>query len=211
MNSVTSLTFEGNTFSAGGSYDGAALRVWLSGDANINAAEPVARLLMSVHNEAKRLKVGAVIVDFSKLEFINSACLKRFVTWISHVRDLEPLSQYQIRLVQRQGAMAEAEHERASLCGGSFGHPRLVGLAKSRAPLGDAGFDFDDVLGDAPKRFQAAPLPVQVRIGQKSHPVLLCRNRAELRRPASWRSILERMTSGSRAPECRTSCASRRG
>ena len=94
MNSVASLTFEGNTFSAGGSYDGAVLRVWLSGDANINAAEPVARLLMSVHNEAKRLKVGAVIV-----EFINSACLKRFVTWISHVRDLEPLSQYQIRLV----------------------------------------------------------------------------------------------------------------
>jgi hypothetical protein len=99
VNSVSSLTFQGNTFQAGGSYDGAALRIWLAGDANINAAEPVARLLMSVHNEAKKLKVGAVIVDFSKLEFINSACLKRFVTWISHVRDLEPISQYQIRLV----------------------------------------------------------------------------------------------------------------
>jgi hypothetical protein len=102
VTSLGSLTFEGTHFSAGGSHDGTAIRIWLSGDANLNAAEPVARLLMSVHNEAKKLKVGSVIVDFSKLEFINSACLKRFVTWISHVRDLDPTMQYQIRLVANE-------------------------------------------------------------------------------------------------------------
>jgi hypothetical protein len=93
------LTLQGEQFSTAGSHDGNAIRISLSGDANLNAAEPVARLLMSVHNEAKRLQVKSVIVDFSKLEFINSACIKRFVTWISHVRDLDPESQYQIRLV----------------------------------------------------------------------------------------------------------------
>ena len=99
MISLGSLSFQGDHFAAGGSHDGTAIRVWLSGDANINAAEPVARLLMGVHNEVKKLRANTVVVDFSKLEFINSACLKRFVTWISHVRDLEVSSQYQIRLV----------------------------------------------------------------------------------------------------------------
>jgi hypothetical protein len=99
VNSLGSLTFEGQSFSTGGSHDGTAIRIWLSGDANLHAAETVARLLMSVHTEAKKLKVSSVVVDFSKLEFINSACLKRFVTWISHVRDLDAASQYQIRLV----------------------------------------------------------------------------------------------------------------
>jgi hypothetical protein len=102
VNSLGSLTFETDHFSAGGGHDGTAIRIWLAGDANLNAAEGVARLLVTVHNEAKRLKAASVVVDFSKLEFINSACLKRFVTWISHVRDLEAASQYQIRLVANE-------------------------------------------------------------------------------------------------------------
>ena len=99
MTNLGSLTYKGEQFSSEGGHEGEAIRLSLAGDANLNAAEPVARLLMSVHNEAKRLQVRSVIVDFSKLEFINSACIKRFVTWISHVRDLDAQSQYQIRLV----------------------------------------------------------------------------------------------------------------
>jgi hypothetical protein len=102
VDSLGSLNFEGDHFSAGGSHDGTVIRVWLRGDANLHVAEAVARLLMGLHNEVKRLKASTVVVDFSRLEFINSACLKRFVTWISHVRDLDATAQYQIRLVANE-------------------------------------------------------------------------------------------------------------
>jgi hypothetical protein len=99
VGTLGSLTLTGAQFSTEATLEGDTIRLSLRGDANLNVAESVARLLMTLHNEVARQKVQSVIVDFSRLEFINSACIKRFVTWISHVRELDAASQYKIRLV----------------------------------------------------------------------------------------------------------------
>lgn len=57
-----------------------ALRV--TGNGDMAAAQPLERYLKQVHKEAMRLRVAEVRVDVSELYFMNSSCLKSFVTWI---------------------------------------------------------------------------------------------------------------------------------
>ncbi|HKQ70943.1 MAG TPA: hypothetical protein VJT73_16470 [Polyangiaceae bacterium] len=99
MNPVQSLSTTANRFASSGTFDGAELRLSLVGEAGLQAAEAVARMLTHLHAEATNLCVQRVVVDFTELEFMSSACLKRFVAWIGHVRDLEPAAQYRIHLV----------------------------------------------------------------------------------------------------------------
>src|SRR5206468_12473314 len=74
------------TFRAEALLEGDAVAVRFSGTADLNVKLTVDRFLCEVHAEACRLDANAVNVDMSGLEFINSSCLKAFVTWITTVQ-----------------------------------------------------------------------------------------------------------------------------
>jgi hypothetical protein len=66
--------------------DGDRLNVKFAGTGDMDAVDAVDSYLRMVDAEAQRLKLGEVIVDMSELYFLNSSCLKAFVTWISSVK-----------------------------------------------------------------------------------------------------------------------------
>ena len=43
------------------------------------------------------------MIDFERLEFMNSSCFKNFVAWINRVQEMEARSRYQIRFVSNPG------------------------------------------------------------------------------------------------------------
>ena len=88
-------------FSASASLDGDTLTVRFSGNADMRTKSALDALLVKVHSEAQRLAVREVVIDFHKLEFMNSSCFKSFVTWISDVRDLDVQKQYKIRFLSK--------------------------------------------------------------------------------------------------------------
>jgi len=66
--------------------NGVAVR--FSGTADLTVKAHVDRFLCQVHAEACRIDTTSVSVDMSALEFINSSCLKAFVTWITTVQEM---------------------------------------------------------------------------------------------------------------------------
>lgn len=82
-------------------HEGDTLTLRLSGTADMRVSEALERVLTRVHEEAQRLAVTRVRVDLCALEFMNSSCLKSFVTWISQDRDLAPEKRYAIHFISR--------------------------------------------------------------------------------------------------------------
>lgn len=78
-----------------------ALEVLLEGSADMRAREVLSDLLTRVHAEAQSLAAPTVDVDLRGLEFMNSSCIKSFVTWLANLQDLAPEQQYKIRFVSR--------------------------------------------------------------------------------------------------------------
>jgi hypothetical protein len=76
-----------------------AIHLSLTGDANMGAVDPLGRALTEIHAEAVRDSATEVIVDLRQLEFMNSACFKKIVTWITRVEEVEADSRYRIRFL----------------------------------------------------------------------------------------------------------------
>jgi hypothetical protein len=77
--------------------DGAArITLRFRGIADMSSIEPLDSYLHAVHEEAKAKKVGAVVVDFRALEFMNSSCFKCFVEWLGTVQDMPADARYKV-------------------------------------------------------------------------------------------------------------------
>lgn len=74
------------------------LTLRFTGDANLHAVEAIARVLAEAHDEATAAGCARVVIDFLALEFMNSSCFKRFVTWINQARE-QGASSYRIHMV----------------------------------------------------------------------------------------------------------------
>src|SRR5438552_2567529 len=86
-------------FSATLAVAGPSLRVVLRGTADVNVLGELARFLGELHARAGAHGAERVALDLSGLEFINSSCLKRIVSWIARVQ-AEPFDRrYQILLI----------------------------------------------------------------------------------------------------------------
>jgi hypothetical protein len=86
-------------FTAEVSMEASSMRIRMTGDANMDAVERVGQVMLEVHAEAVRGRSTEVIVDVRQLEFMNSACFKKLVTWIALVEEVEPDSRYRIRFL----------------------------------------------------------------------------------------------------------------
>jgi hypothetical protein len=67
-----------------------------TGNADLRARETLEKFLVGLHAEAQRVAAEKVVVDFHRLEFMNSSCFKSFVSWIGEVQDLPADKQYRI-------------------------------------------------------------------------------------------------------------------
>jgi hypothetical protein len=72
-------------------------RIRFSGNGDTEAIQPLDRFLKLVHQEMTEHGHGVISVDFADLYFMNSSCLKEFVSWIYGVNTGEPT--YRIRLL----------------------------------------------------------------------------------------------------------------
>ncbi len=89
----------GPMLKADGSYEDHALKVRLSGTADLETKAELDGLVKKMHEEAQRLGATKVSVDFRELEFMNSSCFKIFVAWLAQVQELPPDKQYRIHLL----------------------------------------------------------------------------------------------------------------
>lgn len=62
------------------------LSLRFSGTADLQVVEQLAETLSVVHQAAHRLGAKRVEVDITALEFMNSSCIKCFVSWLSSVQ-----------------------------------------------------------------------------------------------------------------------------
>jgi hypothetical protein len=64
---------------------GDLVRITLSGTGDMAAAEPLGAYLKAVQEEVSRLSVAIVEFDVRTLYFLNSSCLKAFITFVCNV------------------------------------------------------------------------------------------------------------------------------
>ena len=75
---------------------GAVPVVRLSGNGDGEVVAPLDRTLKQLHEELTDASARSVVVDLGELYFMNSSCLKAFVSWIYKVRTSG--KPYQIRI-----------------------------------------------------------------------------------------------------------------
>jgi hypothetical protein len=83
-------------FSTRVAFEGEHLIVALVGNADLRVRKALDVMLKTLHAEAMRLSLHAVIIDVTQLEFMNSSCFKCFVSWLGKVRDLPRTERYRV-------------------------------------------------------------------------------------------------------------------
>lgn len=78
--------------------DGVAT-VGFRGTADVESRPDLDALVKKIHEEAMRLKVSKVVIDFRTLEFMNSSSFKIFVGWLANVQELPADRQYRIHFL----------------------------------------------------------------------------------------------------------------
>ena len=79
--------------------ESSSIRVQLTGDANMDGVDRFGQVLTTVHARAVGDRCTEVVVDVRQLEFMNSACFKKLVTWIAAVEEVEADARYRIRFL----------------------------------------------------------------------------------------------------------------
>jgi len=93
---IDALCFEelGLFVETGRSAEGIEAR--LSGVAEIATGERLERYLEDLHCWLADNGTGQVMMDLTRLEFMNAACLRAFVSWIQRLQELPRFAQYRI-------------------------------------------------------------------------------------------------------------------
>lgn len=87
-------------FSISVAWEKRSVRVTFSGNADLDARDPLTDFLRLLHAEVLQRGVPSVVCDFGKLYFMNSACFKCFVVWINDVVSAKVSSQYSVRFIR---------------------------------------------------------------------------------------------------------------
>lgn|SRR5688572_11955790 len=87
MDDIRTLQYAGEHFAFSPTWDGANLSATFAGTADLVAVTPLAEFLDALGEDAKRLHSARVRLDLTKLVFINSSCLKAFVSFVVALKD----------------------------------------------------------------------------------------------------------------------------
>jgi hypothetical protein len=103
MKKLDSLSTDKIDFSTKASLEGKTIKVTVSGDAHMGVIDRFEEILKQLHEQAQQLPAEQVTIDIRQLLFMNSSCIKRLVTWITLVQELDEKRQYKIRIVSNPG------------------------------------------------------------------------------------------------------------
>jgi hypothetical protein len=84
-------------FTVSAALEGGSIQLRLAGNADMDVATSLNNYLKQLHEDACGTGVREVVLDFSRLYFMNSSCFKCFVTWIAQIKKLEPAARYLVR------------------------------------------------------------------------------------------------------------------
>lgn len=100
--------------------EGSNVRIRFSGSADARVKQELQSFLLGVHDllvtERPSGHTIKVVVDFRQLEFMNSACFKAFIVWLSKVRTLDATQQYLIHFLSSEQIHWQRRSLRALSC-----------------------------------------------------------------------------------------------
>jgi hypothetical protein len=76
-----------------------AIALVFSGSAETSAMSAIDELLQKAHQSALSNNVKEITVGFRDLEFMNSSCIKVFVTWLTRIEGVAEDKRYRIRFL----------------------------------------------------------------------------------------------------------------
>lgn len=106
-------------FSAEAAIAPTEIKVRMSGNADLVTKPLLDRFLGDLHSEAARRRVPEVIVDVRPLEFMNSSCLKSFVSWIGTLEESEEPVRYRITFLSNPAMLWQKRSLHALSCFGA--------------------------------------------------------------------------------------------
>ena len=116
MTNANLPTIDATELHASTTANGVGLTVALDGTADLRSQEQLDDFLEDVDRCARARKTPEVIVDFRKLEFMNSSCFKAFVSWIGRLQELDAAEQYKIRFLSDQRMLWQRRSLHALSC-----------------------------------------------------------------------------------------------
>jgi hypothetical protein len=75
------------------------IQLAMSGTAETPAYDALMTLVRRLQAETHERRPSEVVVDLRGLDFMNSACLKTFVTWLGELREADASAQYAVRFL----------------------------------------------------------------------------------------------------------------
>lgn len=92
------------------------LELKLSGTADLRVSNDLPQLLGAVHDAALEHGSQRVTVDLMQLEFMNSSCIKAFVTWLARMQREPEQRQYRVVFVSNPEILWQKGSLRAFQC-----------------------------------------------------------------------------------------------
>lgn len=92
------LEVHDSELSAAAYLDDQALTLNLVGTADARSDAAFKAMVERLQETCRRAAVREAVVDFHRVEFMNSSCIKRIITWVIAVGELPAAQRYQIRL-----------------------------------------------------------------------------------------------------------------
>jgi hypothetical protein len=89
-------SIDANDLRAEPRFESGQIALRFAGSADSRSETAIESMLHRVHDEAVRLGVREVSVDFRECDFVNSSCFKAFVVWLERIQDLDPTQQYKL-------------------------------------------------------------------------------------------------------------------
>lgn len=71
----------------------------LAGDADMRSSESIGAALARLHEKATAAHAAEVVIDVTRVGFMNAACLKTLVVWLSRLAEAASPPPYAVRIV----------------------------------------------------------------------------------------------------------------
>ena len=95
-------------FAASGGLEGGRVHLHFWGNADLRVKDRLDAFLRQADKQSVEAAVQEVVVDFRRLDFMNSSCLKALVTWLGKVQERPIAEQYQVVFLKAPAAHWQA-------------------------------------------------------------------------------------------------------
>jgi len=114
--STADLQIDLQTFNTSGTVDGASATLVVAGTADAAALLALETVFGRLHDAVLAAGHKEVVLDFTRLTFMNSSCFSKLIAWVNRVRLLPPETSYKIRIRSNQKQVWQRRSLQAIQC-----------------------------------------------------------------------------------------------